>query len=1096
MLPFWEMVVAPIVKASRGRRVLEIGALRGETTAQMFEQLGPESELHVIDPLPQFDPAEHEAAFPGRYVFHRALSLEVLPTLPPVGVALIDGDHNWYTVYNELKLLAGTAVKAKRPLPVMILHDVDWPYGHRDLYYEPSQIPEEFRQPYARKGLAPGFFRVLDVGGMNADLCNAIDGGGPRNGVRCALDDFLAERDEELRLVHLPFYFGLAIVVDARTLAARPELAALLDRIESPQGQRRMLALSERIRIDGEVHNHNVDALLHEQVRANRDRWLGVLKAALLDEHYFENEVRISYLTGLPPGATADLSKLRDPLRDDELRYKRMAQARRAGRSTDEPRQYSSFPYTDMGRAALDHLEQAAASVGERAVPGDLAECGVGRGGGGILLRACIDAYDLGDRTVWMVDTFEAGQPDFAGEATSRAAQLQADLNQVRDAFDRFDLLDARVRFLQGDYTSSLVTGPVGGLALLRIGIGANDELEAVLEHLLPKVAVGGVVIVEGTGKAAVAELLAKVRERLGSTEPATRVDWDTVTWTVATPAPPAPSGIRRFGRRRGGTSTTPQRVPLPAPVSGERLDLSVVVTFFNMRREAARTLTSLSRSYQRDIDDLRFEVLVVDNGSSPDQRLTAEEVASYGPEFRLVDPPETPPSPTVALNWAVGQTRGDAVAMVIDGAHVITPGVYAQAMRAMRAYAPAVVAVQQWYVGPGQQPDAGQIGYDQQAEDRLFSRIKWPTDGYRLFEIGHFIGDRDWFDGISESNCVIAPRSVLEQIGVFDDSFDMPGGGYTNLELFERLHSHPDVTPTSLLGEGSFHQFHGGTTTNVDDEGVRRRRIFEYRDHFGELRGRGLTGLTKPVQYVGAMATKAARRTRSRREIPAGFEPSRDPVASTGTERRLVPDELKLAAIEALWESQSWRSTTWLGRPVNRYPTDLHAYQEVINQARPEVVVVIGDDDGLAGRASYLASVQAQLGDGRVVAVTAEPVDLDDGPNLEVVVGGAGAPETVEAVRTAVAGRSALLIIGLGAPERVVAAFTAFEDLVPPGGYVVVENTVLNGRPVESGFGPGPHEAVVQILGSRTDWAPDVALERFTVTFNKGGYLRRLAPA
>ena len=44
------------------------------------------------------------------------------------------------------------------------------------------------------------------------------------------------------------------------------------------------------------------------------------------------------------------------------------------------------------------------------------------------------------------------------------------------------------------------------------------------------------------------------------------------------------------------------------------------------------------------------------------------------------------------------------------------------------------------------------------------------------------------------------------------------------------------------------------------------------------------------------------------------------------------------------------------------------------------------------------------------------------------------------------------------------------------------------------SGFGPGPHEAVVQILGTRREFVPDVAWERYTITFNKGGFLRRMA--
>jgi len=90
----------------------------------------------------------------------------------------------------------------------------------------------------------------------------------------------------------------------------------------------------------------------------------------------------------------------------------------------------------------------------------------------------------------------------------------------------------------------------------------------------------------------------------------------------------------------------------------------------------------------------------------------------------------------------------------------------------------PAIVVTQQWYVGPGQQPDAMNAGYDQAYEDELFREIEWPLDGYRLFDIGHFIGDRDWFDGLWESNCIFVPRKLLEQYGAFDESFSMPGGG------------------------------------------------------------------------------------------------------------------------------------------------------------------------------------------------------------------------------------------------------------------------------------------------------------------------------
>src|SRR5262245_34921569 len=105
MFPFWDLAIAPVLEAAEAKRVVEVGALRGETTSLMLDRLGPEAELHVVDPVPAFDPTEHELAFPGRYIFHRDLSHNVLPSLPPMDAALIDGDHNWYTVYHELRML-------------------------------------------------------------------------------------------------------------------------------------------------------------------------------------------------------------------------------------------------------------------------------------------------------------------------------------------------------------------------------------------------------------------------------------------------------------------------------------------------------------------------------------------------------------------------------------------------------------------------------------------------------------------------------------------------------------------------------------------------------------------------------------------------------------------------------------------------------------------------------------------------------------------------------------------------------------------------------------------------------------------------------
>src|SRR5690606_37789822 len=95
MFSLWDDIIAPMIDAIRARRVIEIGAHRGETTTRMLKRLGGDCELHVIDPAPQFDPAEHERSFPGRYRFHLGASLDVLGDLPPADVVLVDGDHNW-----------------------------------------------------------------------------------------------------------------------------------------------------------------------------------------------------------------------------------------------------------------------------------------------------------------------------------------------------------------------------------------------------------------------------------------------------------------------------------------------------------------------------------------------------------------------------------------------------------------------------------------------------------------------------------------------------------------------------------------------------------------------------------------------------------------------------------------------------------------------------------------------------------------------------------------------------------------------------------------------------------------------------------------
>ncbi|NNE74448.1 MAG: class I SAM-dependent methyltransferase [Acidimicrobiales bacterium] len=361
MFPFWDPVVSPLVLASKAKRIVEIGALRGETTALMLESLGADAELHVIDPVPEFDPAEHEAEFPGQYIFHRALSLDVLPTAGAFDVALIDGDHNWYTVYNELKQLAAGARQAEQPLPLLVMHDVGWPYGRRDLYYAPEQIPEEFRQPYAVKGMAPNRKKLLDEGGMNTTLANAALEGGERNGVRTALDDFVAEHDRPIRQVIIPLYYGLAIAAEHDYLAEHPEIEAMLDRLESNEGRAELLELSEKIRIGETVFNHNYLRMHGEWIDEANGRYLRAMRVALADQGADANSlavvdaaVRAAYRAtqgdiaaiGISDGREVYLRALLDGLRNDS-----------ASVFVSNPRSLDTFAHYELADERVNVLE-------------------------------------------------------------------------------------------------------------------------------------------------------------------------------------------------------------------------------------------------------------------------------------------------------------------------------------------------------------------------------------------------------------------------------------------------------------------------------------------------------------------------------------------------------------------------------------------------------------------------------------------------------------------------------------------------------------------------------------------------------------------
>lgn len=264
---------------------------------------------------------------------------------------------------------------------------------------------------------------------------------------------------------------------------------------------------------------------------------------------------------------------------------------------------------------------------------------------------------------------------------------------------------------------------------------------------------------------------------------------------------------------------------------------LSVIAVFYNMRREAPRTLYSLSAAYQVGLDARDYEVIAIDNGSTVP--LDPAATARHGAGFRHVHIRNAHPSPASAINRGVRESRGRYVGILIDGARMATPGLLATALECLEGHDPAVVGTVGFHLGPDIQTRSPEQGYNQQVEDELLERIDWARNGYRLFDVSAPAGSSrgGWLDRIAESNLLFMPRRLYDELGGFDERFDLPGGGFVNLDFYKRACEHPGVGLYTLLGEASFHQIHGGTMANRPAADV-PRELEVYRAQYAAIRG------------------------------------------------------------------------------------------------------------------------------------------------------------------------------------------------------------------------------------------------------------------
>lgn len=264
---YWETIIHPLLVAVKPRTIAEIGSHEGLSTRGLVEYcVSHDAVLHVIDPAPEYSVSAWEQEFGKRLVFHLQLSLAALPTLPSIDVMIVDGDHNWYTVFNELRAIEQRSGELSQPFPVTILHDVGWPYGRRDLYYQPATIPAEFRHPYANGGLRPGVPQLIEHG-FNDHQNNAVIENTPRNGVLTAVEDYLKQTTVDLKFVEIPGFYGLGLLFPSALLNSNAAFAEFIQTWDMPVPVRSYIKALELGRVQFQANANELWMVLQKMQR-------------------------------------------------------------------------------------------------------------------------------------------------------------------------------------------------------------------------------------------------------------------------------------------------------------------------------------------------------------------------------------------------------------------------------------------------------------------------------------------------------------------------------------------------------------------------------------------------------------------------------------------------------------------------------------------------------------------------------------------------------------------------------------------------------------------------------------------------------------
>lgn len=276
----WTALVKPLLECTKPKVIVEVGCGEGKLTRHLLNYcIENDAFIHAVDPNPADVIDRWQMEYPEYIRLHRGLSLNVLGRINRVDVVFLDGDPNWYTVYNELRLLYKTSQSNNATFPLVIASNVSWPYGRRDMYHDPDTIPAAFLKPHAKKGLIPTSLEPVEKGGLNQQRYNALYENNLQNGVLTAIEDFIGDVSGKLRFVSLPVFHGVGLLMAPEITQRSAALDELINSLGTSDLMYQIIREVELDRIQGEVRLAELS-----QALADRNHKVDELRRQLLDK--------------------------------------------------------------------------------------------------------------------------------------------------------------------------------------------------------------------------------------------------------------------------------------------------------------------------------------------------------------------------------------------------------------------------------------------------------------------------------------------------------------------------------------------------------------------------------------------------------------------------------------------------------------------------------------------------------------------------------------------------------------------------------------------------------------------------------------------